>query len=85
MNLRKKGMSAIMAVAMTISAASGTCVFAAEGDADKILNAGVSFCIASMDAHLDYYGWYTNVYGLTEELFKLNSNFEVEPWLAESA
>lgn len=85
MNLRKKGMSAIMAVAMTISAASGTCVFAAEGDADKILNAGVSFCIASMDAHLDYYGWYTNIYGLTEELFKLNSNFEVEPWLAESA
>lgn len=52
---------------------------------EKILNAGVSFNIASMDAHLDYNGWYTNVYGVTEELFKLNGNYEVEPWLAEKA
>lgn len=54
-------------------------------ESEKILQAGVSFCIASMDAHKDYNGWYTNVYGVTEELFRLNSNFEVEPWLAESA
>ena len=55
------------------------------GSGEKILNAGVSFNIASMDAHLDYNGWYTNVYGITEELFKLNENYEVEPWLAEKA
>lgn len=52
---------------------------------ETILNAGVSFTIASMDAHLDYNGWYTNVYGVTEELFKLNGSYEVEPWLAEKA
>lgn len=52
---------------------------------EKFLKAGVSFNIASMDAHLDYNGWYTNVYGMTEELFKLNANYEVEPWLAEKA
>lgn len=51
----------------------------------KQLNAGVSFYIASMDAHQDYNGWYTNVYGVTQELFRLNGDHEVEPWLAEDA
>ena len=67
------------------SAVSGPDEAAQTGSGEKILNAGVSFNIASMDAHLDYNGWYTNVYGITEELFKLNENYEVEPWLAEKA
>ncbi len=52
---------------------------------EKILHAGVSFSIASMDAHQDSNGWFTNIYGVTEELFKLNASHEVEPWLAEKA
>lgn len=67
------------------SAVSGSDEAAQTDSGEKILNAGVSFNIASMDAHLDYNGWYTNVYGITEELFKLNENYEVEPWLAEKA
>ena len=42
------------------SAVSGSDEAAQTGSGEKILNAGVSFNIASMDAHLDYNGWYTN-------------------------
>ena len=96
MNIRKKILSLLLVAAMTLTfAACGENKEAASSQAaeatgsedspEKILKAGVSFNIASMDAHLDYNGWYTNVYGLTEELFRLNGNYEVEPWLAEKA
>lgn len=80
----KKAILGIMLGTMVASTWFYSNVMAEEADS-KVLRAGVAFSIASMDAHKDYYGWYTNIYGVTEELFKLNSSYEVEPWLAEKA
>lgn len=50
---------------------------------EKALNMGVSFWY-EMDAHTDYNGWYTSMYGLTETLFKVADDYSIEPWIAES-
>lgn len=47
-------------------------------------NMGVSFWY-ELDAHKDYNGWYTSMYGLTETLFKVQDDYSVEGWLADSA
>lgn len=36
------------------------------------------------DPHIDWNGWYTVRYGLTETLFKITDDFQIEPWLADS-
>ncbi len=51
---------------------------------EKILYAASNFAYASVDAHKEYYGWYTSVYGVTESLFRLTDDSAIEPWLAES-
>ena len=45
----------------------------------------VSFSYPSLDAHKDYNGWYTSIYGLTETLFKMDDHSAAQPWLAERA
>lgn len=48
------------------------------------LNSVEGFAYASLDPHKDYYSWHSQKYGLTESLFRLSDNMEVEPWLAKS-
>ena len=51
----------------------------------KILRLAESFAYASLDAHKDWNGWYTSIYGLTETLFKVGNDLSVQPLLAEKA
>ncbi len=51
----------------------------------KILKLAESFAYASLDAHKDWNGWYTSIYGLTETLFKVGSDLSVQPLLAQKA
>ena len=51
----------------------------------KILKLAESFASASLDAHKDWNGWYTSIYGLTETLFKVGNDLSVQPLLAEKA
>lgn len=53
--------------------------------ASKILRTSESFVLETLNPHLDYQGWYTSIYGLTEALFVMNDQSAVEPLLAESA
>lgn len=55
----------------------------AEGGA-KWLKLAESFAYPSLDAHKDYYGWYTSIYGVTETLFRVADDLSIEPLLAES-
>ena len=48
------------------------------------LNSIEAFMYASLDPHVDYNSWHSQKYGLSESLFRLNDDIEVEPWLAES-
>ena len=49
----------------------------------KILRIAESFAYASLDAHKDYNGWYTSIYGMTETLFKIGNDLSVQPLLEE--
>ncbi len=51
----------------------------------KILKLAESFAYASLDAHKDWNGWYTSIYGLTETLFKVGNDLSVQPLLAQKA
>ncbi len=51
----------------------------------KILKLAESFAYASLDAHKDWNGWYTSIYGLTETLFKVGDDLSVQPLLARTA
>ena len=53
--------------------------------APKIARIGESFAYPSLDAHKDYYGWYTSIYGMTETLFRVDETMSVQPLLAEKA
>ena len=51
----------------------------------KVLKLAESFAYASLDAHKDWNGWYTSIYGLTETLFRIDNDLSVQPLLAEKA
>ena len=51
----------------------------------KILKLAESFAYASLDAHRDWNGWYTSIYGLTETLFRVGDDLSVQPLLAQKA
>ena len=48
----------------------------------KWLRLAESFAYASLDAHKDYYGWYTSIYGMTETLFRVADDLSIRPLLA---
>jgi peptide/nickel transport system substrate-binding protein len=52
---------------------------------EKILRTCQSFALETLDPHLDYQGWYTSIYGMTETLFKMNNQSSFDPLIAESA
>lgn len=51
----------------------------------KVLNVAASFAYPSLDAHKEYYGWYTSIYGVTEALFKMGDDSTAQPCLAADA
>ena len=51
----------------------------------KILRTAASFAYPSLDAHKEYYGWYTSIYGVSEALFKMDENMSAAPCLAKDA
>ena len=51
----------------------------------KVLRLAVDFAYPSLDAHKEYYGWFTSIYGVTEALFRMGDDSPVQPALAEKA
>lgn len=51
----------------------------------KYLKMAVNFAYPSLDAHKDYYGWYTQIYGVTETLFRIDADMSVQPLLAKDS
>lgn len=56
----------------------------ASAEGAKWLKLAESFAYPSLDAHKDYYGWYTSIYGITQTLFYVADDLTIEPLLAES-
>ena len=83
----KKRLTALaLATLMLLSlAACGTTPDNDAGSGQKILRLAASFAYPRLDAHKEYYGWYTSNYGITETLFRIDDNSATQPLLAEKA
>lgn len=53
--------------------------------APRVLRLAESFAYPSLDAHVEYYGWFTSIYGVTEALFRVGDDSSIQPCLAERA
>ena len=74
------------AAALCVLAALGGCKTASSESAqtkEKHLRLAESFAYPSLDAHKDYYGWYTSIYGMTETLFRVEDDLSITPLLAD--
>ena len=66
---------------------SGTGLVFAEETEGKHLTAGATtgfFGAESLDPAYNWDSWIMSIYGISENLFRLNNNFEPQPWLCES-
>ncbi|WP_027398550.1 ABC transporter substrate-binding protein [Anaerovorax odorimutans] len=84
----KKSLIAILAMFLVIVTAFSGCGNNTDNSKElneKILKTSESFVLETLNPHLDYQGWYTSIYGLTEALFVMNDKSSIEPLLAESA
>lgn len=82
----KRWIAILIALIMVLALAA--CSQAKEASQEKVVNLGSTgyWCNDVMDpaAGDTYNGWYIGYYGITQQLFKINANFEPECWLAES-
>ena len=82
----KKKLSALLlaiALLLCLAACGGGKAPAAQSSGEpKILKLAESFCYTSLDAHKDYFGWYTSIYGVTETLFRVGDDLSIQPLLA---
>lgn len=78
----KRAVSLLLAAVMLL--VLGACGNSGKS-ANKTITIAVPYAYDSLDTHKDFQGWYTSIYGLTESLFKMSDEGEVEPCLAKSA
>lgn len=81
----KKVLALLLAVCLVFSFAACGSKSSEGSDGPKILKLAESFAYASLDAHKDWNGWYTSIYGMTETLFKVGNDLSVQPLLATKA
>ena len=82
-----KQVSKILALTLVLSMMFALTVLStpasAAGAEGKWLKLAESFAYPSLDAHKDYYGWYTSIYGVTETLFRVEDDLSIQPLLAK--
>lgn len=82
--MKKKAIGMILCAAIMASLA-GSGVSAAEGG--KHFTAGATtgfFGAESLDVAYNWDGWIMSIYGISENLFRLDANYVPQPWIAES-
>lgn len=82
--MKKRIIALMLALIMVLGlAACGSKDSGSADDGKKILRLAESFAYPSLDAHKEYYGWFTSIYGITEALFKMGDDSSVQPCLAK--
>lgn len=81
----KKSFTIFLAAVFAAVYLTGCESSAVTAGSSKLLKTSESFALQTLDPHLDYQGWYTSVYGVTEALFFMNDQSSIDPLLAESA
>ena len=87
-NMKKRILAALLCLTMLFACLAGCGGNSGSGGSGEAADGGIlksveTFAYGSLDPHVDYYSWHSQKYGLTESLFRINENMEVEPWLAE--
>lgn len=89
-NMRTRILAAVLALCMAFALCA--CGSAANTNssapgAEKIVRIGDLFAntYTSLDPAKDSNGWWTACLGISETLFRINDDYSVTPWLAESA
>ncbi len=82
MKQSRKIFAVLLVLCMTLAFLSTSAFAASEGKWRKM---AVNIAYPSRDAHKDYYGWYTQIYGVTETLFRIDDDMSVKPLLAKGA
>ena len=80
--MKKRIIGLVSTLVLSCTALTG-CSSSETESTGGVFNMGVSFWY-EMDAHKDYNGWYTSMYGVTETLFKVADDYTLEGWIAES-
>ena len=83
--MKKRIIALALALIMLLSLAACGTDSSDKSSEEKILRVAESFAYPSLDAHKEYYGWYTSIYGITEALFKMGDDSSVQPCLASGA
>lgn len=65
--------------------AAATTAAATTSTGEKILKTTQEFTYPSLDVNVDYDGWHTQQFGISETLFKVNQDFTISPWLADKS
>ncbi len=81
--MKKRILAVLLTAATLLCLASCGGQPAAPKGEPKILKLAESFCYTSLDAHKDYFGWYTSIYGVTETLFRVGDDLSIQPLLAK--
>ena len=79
--MKKRIIALALALIMLLSLAACGTDSSDKSSEEKILRVAESFAYPSLDAHKEYYGWYTSIYGITEALFKMGDDSSVQPCL----
>ena len=83
--MKKRIIALALALIMLLSLAACGTDSSDKSSEEKILRVAESFAYPSLDAHKEYYGWFTSIYGITEALFKMGDDCSVQPCLASKA
>ena len=69
----------------TTTTAGGDTTTASQDTSKKEMKVAISFANDSLDCHKESYGWYTQIEGMSETLFRVDDDSNIVPLLAESA
>ncbi len=83
--MKKRIIALSLALLMLLSLAACGSGDKSADSGEKILRVAESFAYPSLDAHKEYYGWFTSIYGISEALFRMGDDCSVQPCLAEKA
>ncbi len=82
--MKRRTIALLLTLALAATLLSGFAL--AEGE-KKVLTAGATtgfFGAENLDVAYNWGGWIMSIYGISENLFRLDSNYVPQPWLAES-
>lgn len=82
--MKRKVLIVLLSLLLTVTVLAGCGNSETGSEAEKHLVWGETQAVTSLDPAVDWQGWFTVRYAISETLFKLDMELVPQPWLAES-